>query len=54
MPERGRFSDDDFAAYVLCPRVSLEVMRPYRAFFRSEFSAEQQAEFKANPAKLVA
>lgn len=54
MPERGSFSDDDFAAYVLCPRVSLEVMRPYRAFFRSEFSAEQQAEFKANPAKLVA
>lgn len=51
--ERGRFSDEDFAAYVLCPRVSLEVMRPYRAFFRSEFSSEMQAEFKDNPAKIV-
>ena len=28
-------------------------VRPYRAFFRSEFSSEMQAEFKDNQAKIV-
>jgi len=54
LQEHGRYPDWEFAQYVLCPRISLEVMRPYRAYFRSSFSTQEQAEFRANPARIAA
>lgn len=53
LAEQGRYEEHDFAAFVLCPRVSLEVMRPYRAFFRNAFSTDEQVAFKENPAKIA-
>lgn len=52
LPYQGRYSAADFRAYVLQPRISLEVLRPYRKFFRSRFTAKQRARFRADPAAI--
>ncbi len=54
LPYQGRYPAADFCAYVLQPRVSLEVLRPFRKFFQSRFTAKQQARFRANPAEIKA
>lgn len=51
--EQKGCSGQDFAHYVLCPRISLEPIRAYRAFFRSAFSAKQQGEFRKDPARIA-
>ncbi len=40
-------------AYVLNPRVSNEMLTPYKAFFRSVFSPQKMKSFAAQPAKWV-
>ncbi len=43
-----------FSRYVRNPRVSNEMLTPYKAFFIRKLSREDQAAFSAEPAKLVA
>ena len=43
---------DVFIRYVLQPRVSLETLRPYRAFFQSEFTFNEQEDFMFDPQEL--
>ena len=52
LAQRGDFSDDMFAQYVLCPRVLYEMIVPYRRFFQDAVSGESAA-FKSDPAKLA-
>lgn len=42
-----------FASYVLNPRVSVEMLTPYKRFFSSHFTSEQQKQFTASPADWV-
>ncbi len=48
----GLYPESDFVNYVLQPRVSLEVLRPYRAFFQGEFTLDRQDVFRHNPLEL--
>lgn len=45
---------DNFYNYVLNPRVSNEMLTPYRSFFNEVITAEQMTVFKANPEEWVA
>lgn len=45
---------DLYNQYVLCPRVSNEMLTPYRAFFKSVISEEQSAAYVAQPEIWVA
>lgn len=54
IPFKKEYQANDFTAYVMCPRVSLETLRPYRKFFQSEFSLEEQKRFRENPSILAA
>lgn len=51
---KDTYDEELFIRYILQPRVSLEVLRPYRSFFQKAFSAEKQQEFREQPALLVA
>lgn len=42
-----------FRQCILNPRVSLEVLRPYRRFFRAAFSSDEQRKFRDDPRLLV-
>jgi hypothetical protein len=53
MPFRSSYDREVFIQNVLNPRVSLEVLRPYRRFFQEEFSAEQQRQFRDDPRLLA-
>ncbi len=45
---------ENFSRYVRNPRVSNELLTPYKAFFRSVMTKEHKAEYQANPSKLAA
>ncbi|WP_106769755.1 transglutaminase-like domain-containing protein [Paenibacillus faecalis] len=51
--QRGDFSEDTFIKYVLCPRVSYEMLVPYRRKFQESFSMDETRVFRSNPAELV-
>ncbi|UVI29091.1 transglutaminase-like domain-containing protein [Paenibacillus spongiae] len=53
LPQRGDLAEDTFTNYVLCPRVSYEMLTPYRRIFQEAFSAEESAAFRSNPAELA-
>lgn len=42
-----------FTAYILNPRVSNELLTPYRSFFKEAFSADVAEGFRNNPQQLV-
>lgn len=44
---------DVFARYVLNPRVSYEILAPYRRFFQTEFPRDQQQRFREDPKALA-
>ena len=48
----GLYPDEEFLNNILQPRVSLEVLRPYREFFQGEFSLDRQDAFRHNPLEL--
>jgi transglutaminase-like putative cysteine protease len=53
---RGDFSRDDlerFAAYVLSPRIHLELLRPWRSGLRGFFGESALGTFRQNPSKAV-
>lgn len=53
VPFRDFYDDELFVHYILQPRVSLEVLRPYRSFFQKAFSSEKQQQFRKDPNLLV-
>lgn len=52
MPYTQDFAPELFCSYVLRPRVDYEMIVPYRRFFQSELSYEQQAQFRHAPESL--
>lgn len=51
--QQGAIDENIFTKYVLCPRVSYEMIVPYRRIFQEAFSAEDVAAFRSNPAGLA-
>ncbi|MEG1659126.1 MAG: transglutaminase domain-containing protein [Bacteroides sp.] len=49
----GTSSTTDFAKHILTPRVSNEMITPYKAFFQKEIPASQAETFRQNPQLLV-
>ena len=48
------YGDEVFSRYVRCPRVSNEMITPYKAFLQSVVSEDMQDGFRADPMRLVA
>ena len=45
--------DEDFRRYILNPRVSNEMLTPYKAFFRAQFDADKRQFFAGDPQRWV-
>ena len=52
LPFSDDFYEEIFEKYVLCPRVAIEMITPYRAFITQYFSQAQKEQFKADPRTL--
>ena len=50
---RGDLPEDVFTGYVLCPRVSFEMLVPYRRYFQEAFSEADIRKMKENPAVIA-
>lgn len=46
-------SEDDYMSYIICPRVELERLVPYREYFSSAFTKDERERYKSDP-KLLA
>lgn len=46
-------TDEIFHKYVLCPRVGLEQLTAYKAFFRQVMDEEEQNNYQSDPSKLA-
>lgn len=53
LSQRGQWDEDTFVKYILCPRVSYEMLVPYRRVFVDAFTAEETAAFRKNPSTLA-
>ncbi|SEM83192.1 transglutaminase domain-containing protein [Paenibacillus sp. OK076] len=53
LSQRGQWAEETFVKYILCPRVSYEMMVPYRSVFQNAYSEEEAAAFWEDPSKLV-
>ncbi len=51
-PFAGRYSEEVFAKYILNPRVELEMLKPYRSFFKKNISFELTKSFIKDPQNL--
>ena len=45
--------DEDFRNYILNPRVSNEMLTPYKGFFKRRFTAEEKRHFAGDPQRWV-
>ena len=45
--------DEDFRKYILNPRVSNEMLTPYKSFFRKQFDADKRQFFAGDPQRWV-
>lgn len=45
--------DEDFRKYILNPRISNELLTPYKEFFRSQFDADKRQFFAGDPQRWV-
>ncbi|APO44275.1 transglutaminase [Paenibacillus xylanexedens] len=52
LSQQGSWAEDTFVRYILCPRISYEMLVPYRGVFQNAFSAEAAA-FRENPSTLA-
>ncbi|WP_145146358.1 transglutaminase domain-containing protein [Paenibacillus xylanexedens] len=53
LSQQGSWSEDTFVRYILCPRISYEMLVPYRGVFQNAFSVDKAAAFRENPAMLL-
>ncbi|HAF98436.1 transglutaminase domain-containing protein [Paenibacillus lactis] len=53
MEHQGSWAEELFVPYILCPRVSFEMLVPYRRLFQGTFTPEEIAAFRVTPAKLA-
>jgi transglutaminase-like putative cysteine protease len=53
LSQKGSWAEDTFVSYILCPRISYEMLVPYRGVFQNTFSADEAAAFRGNPARLA-
>ncbi|WP_260612382.1 transglutaminase-like domain-containing protein [Paenibacillus popilliae] len=54
LPYLHQVKDEElFVTYVLCPRAYYEMIKPYRAFFQANLTAEEKAAYTANPQQLA-
>ncbi|MPY19163.1 transglutaminase domain-containing protein [Paenibacillus glucanolyticus] len=53
LSQRGQWAEETFAKYILCPRVSYEMVVPYRSLFQNAYSAGEAAAFREEPSKLA-
>ncbi|MDF2838150.1 MAG: transglutaminase, partial [Paenibacillus sp.] len=53
LPYRNDFEEHIFVSYILCPRVLFEMIRPYREYFQSTFTADQIERFRRSPAEWI-
>ena len=51
-PFEGRYSEDVFKKYILNPRVELEMLLPYRAFFKNNIASQLRESIIDNPGNL--
>ena len=49
LPYKDDYYEEIFEKYVLCPRIRIEMITPYREFIHGYFSDEQKAGFTKNP-----
>lgn len=47
--EQGNLTDEIYEKYLLCPRIYLEELTPYRKFIREYFNEEENEVFAQNP-----
>ncbi|MDQ0918835.1 transglutaminase domain-containing protein [Paenibacillus sp. V4I5] len=50
---KGKFDEETFIRYILCPRVHFEMIRSYRKFLLEQFTDSEQRSFREDPIKLV-
>lgn len=50
--EQGSLPAEIYEKFVLCPRIWLEELTPYRSYIRQYFSQEEQERFAANPDQI--
>ncbi|WFR62637.1 transglutaminase domain-containing protein [Paenibacillus amylolyticus] len=53
LSQQGAWAEDTFVRYILCPRISYEMLVPYRGVFQNAFSADEAAAFRENPSTLA-
>ncbi|ANS76898.1 transglutaminase [Paenibacillus yonginensis] len=53
MPLLGGQEEEVFSRYILRPRVYYEMLTPYRKAIQAAFTAEEAAEFREDPSRLV-
>lgn len=47
------YPEDLFVSYILSPRIDIELITPWRSFFRKEFDEERQQQFRDSIALLI-
>ncbi|MCL2286148.1 MAG: transglutaminase-like domain-containing protein [Firmicutes bacterium] len=52
LPFRDNFCEEIFEKYILCPRVEIEMITPYRAYICDYFDAKRKAAFFKTPARI--
>lgn len=50
--QNGDWEDEIFEKYLLCPRIYLEELTPYRSFIRAYFTEEEKNAFRKCPDKI--
>lgn len=50
---QGKFDDQIYMSYILCPRIAHEMIGRYKAFFLQQYSADEQECFRKNPESLA-
>lgn len=53
LSQQGSWAEYTFVRYILCPRISYEMLVPYRGVFQNAFSADEAATFRENPSQLA-
>ncbi|MGG3280695.1 transglutaminase domain-containing protein [Paenibacillus solani] len=53
LSKRGDWDEDTFVKYILCPRVSFEMLVPYRRVLADAYTAADAAAFRQDPSALA-